>query len=235
MGDTKPATLAEKLVAIQAELKAPKEQWNDFGKYNYRSCEDILEAAKPLLSKHNLTVTLSDELEMIGDRFYVKAMAIAQHNGVILTVTAYAREQETKKGMDGAQITGAASSYARKYALNGLFLIDDNKDSDEKDTKPKKGQQKPATSPQKPPAAPVGVDDTLTGVHTDYQVKTGEKNGKSWTKHGFLYGDKWYSTFSKTDADFILEAKANGLPVTFAFTTSGQYSTIKSVVIQDAV
>ncbi len=231
MSEVAKKTLAEKLIAIQAEIKAPKEQWNNFGGYNYRSCEDILEAAKPLLLKNDVLVTLSDELEMIGDRFYTRATAMAKSGEEKLYVTAYAREQETKKGMDGAQITGAASSYARKYALNGLFLIDDNKDSDEKETKPKKGKQQPATSPEEPPAAPVGVDDTSTGIPSDYQVKTGEKNGKSWTKHGFKFGDKWFSTFSKTDAEFILDAKAEGLPVIITFTTSGQYSTIKSVVL----
>lgn len=126
----------EKLLAIQQELKAPKGQYNSFGKYNYRSCEDILEAVKPICAKYGVLLTISDELVYMGNRYYIKATA-----GLVDTVvssdyvskvenTAYAREEETKKGMDGSQITGTASSYARKYALNGLFCIDDTKDAD---------------------------------------------------------------------------------------------------------
>ena len=124
--------MIEKLLEIQQELKAPKNQRNDFGKYNYRSCEDIFEAVKPLLKKYNCVLTLNDSLEYIGDRYYIKATAtiIDLESGTSVNNTAYAREEETKKGMDGSQITGASSSYARKYALNGLFLIDDVKDSD---------------------------------------------------------------------------------------------------------
>lgn len=120
----------QELIAIQAELKAPKSQTNNFGHYNYRSCEDILEAVKPLLKKYNCELILSDEVVMVGTRIYVKATAEIHSKSDNRKVTAYAREAETKKGMDDSQITGAASSYARKYALNGLFLIDDNKDSD---------------------------------------------------------------------------------------------------------
>lgn len=119
------------LIAIQNELKAPKGQYNSFGKYHYRSCEDILEAVKPLLHKHNATLSITDEVVLIGDRFYVKATAtFVSADGYTQSVSAYAREELDKKGMDGSQITGASSSYARKYALNGLFLIDDTKDSD---------------------------------------------------------------------------------------------------------
>lgn len=119
------------LSKIQTELKAPKGQMNKFGGYRYRSCEDILEALKPLLAKHKSSLTISDEIVLIGDRYYIKATATytdADNNQV--AVTAYAREELTKKGMDASQITGAASSYARKYALNGLFAIDDTKDAD---------------------------------------------------------------------------------------------------------
>ena len=121
-----------KLMQAQSELKAPKGQYNSFGKYKYRSCEDILEALKPVLAKAKAIVTVTDELLLIGDRYYVKATAIFldAETGESVSGTAYAREEETKKGMDGAQITGTASSYARKYALNGLFLIDDTKDAD---------------------------------------------------------------------------------------------------------
>lgn len=124
-------TIYEKLAAVQAELKAPKGQYNSFGKYKYRSCEDILEAVKPLLAKNGLTMTVGDELVGISDRFYVKATAtVYSTDGESLSNTAYAREPAEKKGMDEAQITGTASSYARKYALNGLFCIDDTKDPD---------------------------------------------------------------------------------------------------------
>ena len=121
-----------KLLAVQGELKAPKGQFNSFGKYNYRNCEDILEAVKPLLAKQGVSLVLTDEIVLIGERYYVKATArfIDETSGEETDVCAFAREEETKKGMDGSQITGASSSYARKYALNGLFCIDDAKDSD---------------------------------------------------------------------------------------------------------
>jgi hypothetical protein len=121
-----------KLSAIQHELKAPKGQYNSFGGYYYRSCEDILEAAKPILSKQGCTMYISDEMVCIGDRNYIKATVTLTEieTGESVSNTAYAREELTKKGMDGSQLTGTASSYARKYALNGLFLIDDTKDSD---------------------------------------------------------------------------------------------------------
>lgn len=122
----------KKLLAIQSELKAPKSQYNNFGKYKYRNCEDILESLKPLLTKNEAVVTISDEIITVGQRFYLKATAkiFDTQTGESIETTAYAREEETKKGMDGSQLTGCSSSYARKYALNGLFSIDDTKDSD---------------------------------------------------------------------------------------------------------
>ena len=135
-----------KIVKIQSELKAPKGQRNDFGKYNYRSCEDIFEAVKPYLAKYELGLTVTDELVAIGERYYVKATAtLFDGNSNKIENTAYAREEETKKGMDGSQITGASSSYARKYALNGLFLIDDTKDSDATNTH---GKDEPKAEPK---------------------------------------------------------------------------------------
>lgn len=125
----------KQLIKIQGELKAPKGQYNSFGKYKYRSCEDILEAVKPLLAENNCTLTISDEIIYLGDRFYIKATAIiTNEKNESVSTSALARESETKKGMDAAQITGSASSYARKYALNGLFAIDDTKDSDTTNT-----------------------------------------------------------------------------------------------------
>lgn len=164
----------EKLLAVQAELKAPKGQYNKFGKYKYRSCEDILEAVKPLLKKHGATITINDELVQIGNRIYVKATArfwdTNQNSGVIDN-TAFAREPDTKKGMDESQITGTASSYARKYALNGLLLIDDTKDADTNENRDErdgraKAQKEEAQEPDRTgePAYPTEeqmVDDLL--------------------------------------------------------------------------
>ena len=132
----------KELIEIQKKLKAPKNQYNKFGGYNYRNAEDILNAVKPLLAENNCYLMLSDSIENIGERYYVKATAkLYNDEGQSIEVSALAREDENKKGMDGAQITGAASSYARKYALNGLFLIDDTKDADTEEYK--KQTQKP--------------------------------------------------------------------------------------------
>lgn len=138
----------QKLSAIQTKIKAPKNLYNSFGKYNYRNAESILEAVKPYLDSLNLYLTIHDEIENIGDRFYVKAVVELGdcETDEYITTYAYAREESEKKGMDGSQVTGATSSYARKYALNGLFLLDDTKDADtdeyhkitEKKSEPKK-------------------------------------------------------------------------------------------------
>jgi hypothetical protein len=137
----------EELIKIQSELKAPKNQRNNFGNYNYRNAEGILEAVKPLLLENGCLLTLNDSLVLIGNRFYVKATAsFTNASGHNIQVDGYAREEESKKGMDGSQITGSSSSFARKYALNGLFLIDDTKDSDftnTHDKEPKKEVTKP--------------------------------------------------------------------------------------------
>ncbi len=120
----------DKLLKIQKELKAPKNQYNKFGNYAYRSCEDIVEAVKPLLHAEGAVLVIADEVVCVGGKNYVKAMARVSDGKVAFEVTAYAREADTQKGMNEAQITGSASSYARKYALNGLFAIDDTKDAD---------------------------------------------------------------------------------------------------------
>lgn len=124
--------ILEKLNIIQSKLKAPKGQYNKFGNYAYRSCEDILEALKPLLAQTKTVLTIKDDIEFIGDRYYLRAICTLHdaESGEKIENAAYARETESKKGMDAAQITGSVSSYARKYALNGLFAIDDTKDSD---------------------------------------------------------------------------------------------------------
>lgn len=123
-------TFTERVIAVQSQLKAPKNQRNNFGGYNYRNCEDILEAVKPLLKAEGLFLTITDDIVVLGDRFYVKATATLTDGERSLSNQAFAREEATKKGMDGSQVTGAASSYARKYALNGLLAIDDTKDAD---------------------------------------------------------------------------------------------------------
>ena len=142
---------ANKLLEVQAKLKAPKNQFNSFGNYNYRSCEDILEGLKPLLQENGLFCTIADSIELIGDRYYVKATV--RLNGEEVG-SAYAREEETKKGMDSSQITGSCSSYARKYALNGVFLIDDSLDADGRDNsdsgKPKLQQPIDPPTPEDP-------------------------------------------------------------------------------------
>lgn len=130
--DTDTYMLYGRLLRVQRDLKAPKNQYNSFGKYRYRSCEDILEGVKPILQEYGCAIVLSDTIEQIGNRFYVKATATFYdcETGESVSNTAYARESDDKKGMDASQITGTASSYARKYALNGLLLIDDTKDAD---------------------------------------------------------------------------------------------------------
>lgn len=128
--EVKDLTFLERVTALQNELKAPKSRYNSFGKYAYRSCEDIVEAVKPLCEKYGLMLHISDSIELVGERFYVKAEARIRDGVNVLYSCGWAREDETKKGMDGSQITGTASSYARKYALNGLLLIDDTKDAD---------------------------------------------------------------------------------------------------------
>jgi len=138
-----------KLLEIQTELNAPKSQFNKFAGYNYRSCEDILSAVKPLLKKHSCTLWLDDEMVQVGNRIYVKATATFIDGDLKTISHGWAREEEVKKGMDSSQITGAASSYARKYALNALFLIDDNKDSDATNDH-NKAEPTPHSEPAKP-------------------------------------------------------------------------------------
>lgn len=140
----------KELIAIQSTLNAPKGQYNQFGKYRYRSCEDILAAVKPLLQQNRCTLTISDDVVMVGNRIYIKATAqLTNEKGESASVSAFAREDEQKKGMDASQVTGAASSYARKYALNGLFAIDDTKDTDTLNDNPQYTQQ-----PQQAPFPP---------------------------------------------------------------------------------
>lgn len=167
-------TLQQKLIEIQAELKAPKSQFNKFGGYNYRNCEDILEAVKPLCAKHEIVPLLSDEIVMIGDRFYVKATAKVTDGKDEIATTAFARESKDKKGMDESQITGSASSYARKYALNGLFCIDDTKDADFMDNSQSNKQQQPKPQQQPPKEAHVKGYDEFVALQKTKKVPPAE-------------------------------------------------------------
>lgn len=181
----------KELLKIQQGLKAPKGQYNSFGKYKYRSCEDILEAVKPLLAECGVTLTLSDDICAFGDRVYVKATAtIVSGTGETLSVTAFAREEETKKGMDASQITGTASSYARKYALNGLFCIDDTKDADATDNG---SGAAPAT-----PSAAVSEQDLEDAIDDLYQSSDRASFEAAWARHPEY----------KTNEKFLAAAKA---------------------------
>ena len=151
----------DSIISIQGELKAPKNQRNSFGNYNYRSAEDILEAVKPLLKKYSLFLYIEDKIVMIGDRYYVQATANISNGSDNLSVTAFAREEDQKKGQDASQITGSTSSYARKYALNGLLCIDDTKDSDSTNTHGKEVPAKPATKAKAQAPAPDDLADNL--------------------------------------------------------------------------
>lgn len=155
----------KELIAIQSELKAPKSQFNKFGGYKYRKAEDILEAVKPLLAKQKCTLIITDDVVLIGNRIYVKATAtIKNEKGECETTTGWAREEETKKGMDGSQITGASSSYARKYALNGLFAIDDNADSDTTNDGQQQTQQQSQTQAQQTASNQFNPNDLNEGL-----------------------------------------------------------------------
>lgn len=160
--------MIKKLINIQGELKAPKGQTNNFGKYKYRSCEDILEAVKPLLVREELLMTISDEIVEVSGRVYVKATVSITNGSDKFSVSGWAREAETKKGMDDSQITGAASSYARKYALNAMFLIDDTKDSDSTNTHGKEPKKDSCNKSTEPPEDP--YDKVLPDSEKEYYL-----------------------------------------------------------------
>lgn len=183
----------KELIQIQAKLKAPKKNRNTFGNYNYRSCEDILEAVKPICHQLNCWLMLNDEVVAIGDRIYVKATAtLCNADGQSISTSAFAREEEAKKGMDGSQITGTASSYARKYALNGLFAIDDTKDADTNEYQGK------ATESQS--------KNTITSLDLDDEAKSSKilawiKKGRDKSPEGFdvvKYVRRFYTIDDRT-------------------------------------
>lgn len=179
-----------KLLSVQAALKAPKGQFNAFGKYNYRSCEDILEAVKPLLYEHGLTLVIRDQVVAVGNRIYVQATAMITNQDGQVTVTAFAREEEDKKGMDGSQITGAASSYARKYALNGLFLIDDTKDSDGTNTHGKDAPSSPAPKNPSSDAPPSSSESPSIMDKAISYVKSQSDKKKAYEQILMKYGEQ---------------------------------------------
>lgn len=191
----------EKLIAVQSELKAPKNQRNSFGNYNYRSCEDILEALKPVLAKHKATVFISDNPSVRENLWtYIEATAtfVDIESGESVRVTAYAREAEMKKGMDVSQVTGSASSYARKYALNGLFLIDDTKDADTDEHR----QQTRGQSNK-----PFSKDD-ITSIRLDLvKVATATKKNVNDLEQ-WVAGQIGIESLEKLDSNTIVKAKA---------------------------
>lgn len=164
-----------KLAKVQAQLHAPKSQVNKFGGYNYRSCEDILQAVKPLLA--DCTITITDDMVAVGDRVYVKAMATFTDGAEAVTTTAFAREPEQAKGKDVSQITGSSSSYARKYALNGLLLIDDNKDADSQDNREQQKPQQQRQAPPDPKAVVAAIQGAKTTQDVNKYVQTAQQRG----------------------------------------------------------
>ena len=208
--------LNKKLADIQQKLKAPKGQTNDFAHFKYRSCEDILEAVKPLLGE--LTLTISDEVVVVGDRYYVKATATLTEGKIAsvgdsvdsMSVSAFAREAESKAGMDVAQITGASSSYARKYALNGLFAIDDTQDADTKDNTVKEVKtttNSPSSTP--PTIGGLGIEESVKKISPSLRqieavVKIAKQNGEE-----ISFSEVQENWTAKQASDYISE-KGNG-------------------------
>ncbi len=182
----------KRLAQLQEELKAPKNMYNNFGKYSYRNAEGILEAVKPLLVKYGMVLNVSDSVEMIGERYYIKATATVHdtESDQIMVSTAYARESLDKKGMDDSQISGTASSYARKYALNGLFLLDDTKDADTDEyhnqTTRSKGRDKQEANPAEEQAFNEAANKELNELATEPQKKA---IYAICTKHNVKYAD----------------------------------------------
>lgn len=181
-------TFTERLIAVQSQLKVPKNQYNDYGGFKYRSCEDILEAVKPLLQKEGLYVTIADDIVVIGERFYVKATATLSDGENSISNQAFAREDAAKKGMDGSQVTGTASSYARKYALNGLLAIDDTKDADAlnngKEYTTKASGKVKATAP----APEIPAPDKAAVIAAVYAAQTEEEVVAIYKKNSYYFG-----------------------------------------------
>ena len=188
-------SITEKLSWIQSQLKAPKSQFNKFGNYSYRKAEDILEAVKPLLREQGLALIIRDEIVAIEGRIYVKATTVVFDDYNEVVVSAFAREEESKKGMDGSQVTGAASSYARKYALNGMFCIDDTADSDATNTH---GKTPPPNAPVTTPQQQITESNTIMDKAVAY-VKSQRDKKKAFDMIMSKYGND------------LTEAQKNGL------------------------
>jgi len=209
-------SLQESLVAIQSKLKAPKGQFNSFGKYHYRSAEDILEAVKPLLAEHNVVLNMSDRVELIGTRYYIVSTAKVIKGEEEIVSEGRAREDESKKGMDGAQVTGASSSYARKYALNGLFCIDDTKDADtdeyakQQQAAPKQAKQaaKPA-QPAPQPYPELDMEKELLAESEANQAQSSAELTAIWNKYTLKTSPHYHPAFSK-DGVFRKAVAARG-------------------------
>lgn len=191
--------IRQKLIQIQSRLIAPKSQFNKFGKYRYRSCEDILEAVKPLLNEVGLTLVITDDIVQVGDRYYVKATSKVCDGENVIFSEAFAREPESKKGMDEAQVTGATSSYARKYALNGLFLIDDTKDADSTN-KHENGEKSKVSMPKG-----VGVIDETQQKELGNIAKSSGYTKQEAYEIIFMLGYTKFSEILKQDFDTIKE------------------------------
>ncbi len=213
-----PTNIRQKLLNIQMELKAHKSQFNKFGNYNYRSCEDILEAVKPLCKKHNLLLMITDEMVVHGERFYVKSTAIiCEVEGEIdqkgIACVAFARESLEKKGMDSSQITGSTSSYARKYALNGLFCIDDTRDADTQDNtaKPEKADSSKEHKKEMTEFFSGAITTTIGEVNFKEDIS---KKGKKYKLYHILGENEIiYNTLDKNLAEKAKEAMGAGLSV----------------------
>jgi len=188
----------KELNEIQVELKAPKNQFNKFGNYKYRNCEDILEALKPLLKKHKLSLIINDELVLIGERYYVKATAKLFNDKDSVEVSSFARESFSQKGMVDSQLTGSTSTYARKYALNGLFLIDDTKDADSMDNSHK--PQKQEIKNIKPVKVDASEDDVKFEISN---CKTEQDLADLWCNLDKKDQTKYKDYFSARKQDFV--------------------------------
>lgn len=192
-------TIHQKLIEVQEELKAPKGQYNSFGKYYFRSTEDIVEALKPLLIKRGLLLLMYDEIELIGSRIYVVSTADLTDGAANIKVSARARESETKKGMDDSQITGTASSYARKYALNGMFLIDDSKDADTPEYSRQMNNQQQSKQPKQ-----LGI--TLDAVKTALNDLVKKTNGDYTKISAYLLKQVGADNFNALSSQQLFEA-----------------------------
>lgn len=178
----------EELIKIQSELKAPKNKYNSFGKYSYRSCEDILEAVKPLLKKHGCYMTITDDVFVAGDRFYIRAtVSLVNKDGKSVIGVGLAREDKSKAGMSESQITGTASSYARKYALNGLFLIDDTKDADTDEYKVESEAKAKKNAPKQATLMTSGLQSAIDECNA---AKNKDELMAVWNNHADLHSDK---------------------------------------------